>query len=243
MVLGDSNSTGVFAFDWIVLLEDLLGSNYVVRNSSCHGDLMYNGWKRLVKMLPFYSPDLALVCLGTNDVIASSFRHMKAFYVVAKRLPFKPCLKEFRHYLERIVCELRLVGTTIYLLTIPPLGEDLFHPINSVVAQYNKTICTIAQKHMCNIIDCNAVLVDILESHDTSRVPFDLFFSKAACAAFKHYVLHRDLQCIAAEYGLLLTTDTIHFTEFSGRLLAFTAQQQILMHTGRSISMGNSLNE
>lgn len=220
--LGDSITQGTFSYDWIGQLKkahDL--KDYEFLNFGKNGNLAYNACLRVDDVIAA-KPDYIMVLIGTNDVNAILTPANTKRYLSSQGLPQVPTLEWYAENLEIIVNKLQeYTNARIALCTLPILGEDLTHEANVTVAKYNVEITRIAGLYNTELLDLNQKMADYLAANPPAQpVAPQKSLTLLAKAAFRRLVLRESWSSISQRHGLVLTTDTIHLNETSGRMLA-----------------------
>jgi lysophospholipase L1-like esterase len=220
--LGDSITKGTFSYNWIEQLaaaHDL--KDYKFMNFGKNGDLAYNAYLRVDEVIAA-KPDHIIILIGTNDVNAIMTPANTKRYMVNKGLPQKPGLEWYVENLEMMIVKLQqYTDAKIAVSTLPLLGEDLTHEANITVARYNAEIERISKEYEIELLYLNSKMADYLVANSPKMpVPYKKGPGLLVKAAIRRVFLRQDWNDISEGHGLVLTTDTIHLNETSGRMLA-----------------------
>ena len=216
---GDSLTHGVWSADWVRLLHRDLGpSGYLFVNAGWSGYLSCTLLRELDGVVEC-RPDVVVVMIGTNDVMASMHDAWRASYG-GQQPPEPPTLETFRVWLDQIVQRLR-AGTSarIALLDLPPIGEDLAGQFNARVALFNQAIRDVGAAHDVPVLPLNARLAELVEQ-SSSAEPFDGTTKEIRSAMIQRKLLRRRWDKVAARRGRVVLTDNIHLTDRAAREVA-----------------------
>lgn len=219
--LGDSITKGRVSFNWIKRLQKILGADkYAIHNFGVDGDLTFNALLRLESLLKI-KPDHVIILLGTNDVRATLSTVLSEDYIKQKKLPKTPNIDWFRINFEKIIGSIQQsLSSKIGVLSIPILGENLISKSNVEVNFYNSLIHELSKNKGFEYIPLNEKLTDYLREN-LPQSPMDAVMDTelALKAVMKRYLLMRSWNRISRDFGLKLTTDTIHLNQTSGEIL------------------------
>jgi lysophospholipase L1-like esterase len=232
--LGASSTAAKGPYDWIHDLEQRPGNSSLrFYRFAAGGDLAYNGLQRLPKVIACH-PDLVIVLLGGNDVMASMPK--KSLYYglmlkLSKHLPRKPSPEWFYENMQAIVTQLKTdTSVHIALCSMPTWGEDLGSSepfqaeLNRRFADYNKILKDIASTEAVSYIPFYERMAElILASPGRAFSAFKIlpFYRDM----FRQYVLHKSNDEIGELNGWRFHRDGIHLNSVSGKLLADLVQE------------------
>jgi len=220
---GDSLTKGNVSYNWVAKLAvKYKAHNWEFKNFGVNGDLAFNALARIEKVLN-YKAHIVFVLLGTNDINAHSNDAALKRYIKRNKLPKVPDKAFYIACMESIITKIKAHTTSqIVLITIPTIGEKLQSDANKRVADYNKALKQLANKHKLTVLDLHEqMLLCLNKAHQKSTCtinPKNQLY-KIGEAAFKHYIFQQSWDTISRANGLLLTTDTIHFNQKSGEML------------------------
>jgi len=231
--LGSSSTAARGPYDWIADLEGRpQNRDFRFRRFAAGGDLAYNGAQRLPKLL-VTKPDVVLIMLGGNDVIAS-MPQQSAYYRLmvkfAKRLPRAPSVEWFRDVMTSILARLQsATSAKIGVISLPPWGETLDSgdayqaELNRRIDEHNAVLRALADEHRTVYIPFYERFCDLLRaSPGRSFESFEIlpFYRDI----FRQLVLRRSNDEIGALNGWKFHRDGIHLNSTSGKLLADLVQ-------------------
>ena len=216
---GDSLTHGVWSADWVRLLQRDVGPRgYLFVNAGWSGYLSCSLLRELDGIIEC-RPDVVVVMIGTNDVMASMHETWRASYD-RQRPPEHPTLETFRRWLEQIVQRLRTdTSARVALVELAPIGEDLAGPFNARVALFNEAIREVAAAYDVPVLPLNARLAGLIEASSTAE-PFDGTMKEIRSAMIQRKLLRRRWDKVAARAGRVVLTDNIHLTDRAAREVA-----------------------
>jgi len=231
--LGSSSTAARGPYDWIADLERRpQNRDFRFSRFAEGGDLAYNGAQRLPKLLGT-KPDVVLIMLGGNDVMASMPQQSAYYRVIVrltKHLPRAPSVEWFREVMTSIFARLQsATSAKIGIISLPPWGENLDSG-DAYQAELNRRF----DEH-------NAVLRTLADEHRTAYIPFYERFCDLLRASpgrslrsfkilpfyrdlFRQLVLQKSNDEIGALNGWKFHRDGIHLNSTSGKLLADLVQ-------------------
>ena len=236
--LGASATRAKGSYDWIRDLEQR-PSNASLRfcRFAQGGDLAYNGLQRLPDVIKSH-PDIVIVLLGDNDVLALISKKFARFVRLWKHLPSKPSPEWYRENMQAIVCRMkRDTSARIALCSLLPFGEDpgSVNPfqaeLNWRIAEYNTILKEIASAEEVSYLPLYERMQElVLASPGPTFTGFN--FLPFYRNAFSQFVLHKSLDEIGHRNGWRLHTDGIHLNSRGGKILADLVQEFISTGTG-----------
>ncbi len=229
--VGSSTTAGKGqAFDWVAALGARPQNHrFLFRNFGIGGDLSYNVLERVPHVLDC-RPSIAVVLIGSNDVVALVSAKARRFFRVVKRLPHSPSAAWFRENLAGIARGLRASGrVTVALCSLPPIGEDLEstlpfqRELNRRVEQLNAMIKDVAHEEGVAYIALHeAMSAQLLAAPGRA---FDAFrvlpFYRDA---LRTLVLRKSPDELALLNGWRLHSDGIHLNGRGGLIVADCVQ-------------------
>lgn len=220
LCLGDSLTAGSLSYDWVTKLQAQLAPDRVrLVNAGINGDLVWNALRRLPEALAL-RPDVVVIALGVNDVLAEHFPARGERKVRTKNLPQSPSRAFFRDSYRALLDQVLATGARVAVVTPPMLGEDVGAPIHDRLLAYVDDIESMAQARSIPVLRLHARMEDALSrSHRARRTemaPTDLDFLRVA---FWYGVAGKPLDWISARQGWWLTPDGVHLNERGGQEL------------------------
>lgn len=216
--LGDSLTEGRISYDWVGQLQDELVETFEFHNLGVYGELTDNALQRLEQVHACH-PELLLIFSGINDAIACSSEANIKRYTQEQKLTVRPSLTRFEENLNELIESLK--NYNLAFINIPPLGDDLLHPANDLVRERNEIIQKLTTQRQLRLLDIHGAMCDYLSANTPEKiVAFRTDLRLMILTMARLEKMGRDWNAISKKYGLVLTTDTIHLNETSGKLLA-----------------------
>ncbi len=221
LCLGDSITHGHIGGDWVSAVRARCAPDgRLVANGGINGQQAWNLGQRLDRAL-VCGPDLAVLLIGSNDVMAAERPDRAESYRVQNKLPRTPDLPWSLGELAALVPRLRAAVPHVALCTVPPLGDDPDHPVAALVAQWNDAIRELAAAHDCVLLDVHAALSPMLRP---ARRPYEGAPSAVVRAIgrtmFAHYLGGSSWDSIAAAAGYGATIEGIHLSDAAAARVA-----------------------
>ena len=216
---GASVTHGRMGESYVALLEARLGERFQFANAGRNGDLAWNLLQRLDAVVAL-SPDVVVLQIGTNDVLASLDPDMAARYRRAKGLPVAPSLDFYRQSLSAIVDRLRAeTRARVVLLTLPLLGEDLDSEFNARVQAYNAVIRETAAAKGVPWLPLYETMADAIRAAPPARpaIPENRLIG---LALVQRFLLFRSFDEIGAGNGYVLLSDGVHLASRGAAIVA-----------------------
>jgi len=221
LCLGDSITHGHIGASWVEVLRARFASQgRLVANGGVNGQQAWNVGQRLDAALTC-QPDMAVLLIGSNDVMAAERRDRAASYKKQNKLPQTPDLPWSIGELRALVPRLRAAVPRVALCTLPPLGDDPRHPICELVAEYNAVVRELALEHDCVLLDIYAALTPLLSSQGLPYRGSPAYVARVVVKVIlAHYLLGRSWDSIADAAGYGATAEGIHLTEVAAHRVA-----------------------
>jgi lysophospholipase L1-like esterase len=225
VLFGDSITEGQTSSNYVdVLAQRMEREGYRFMNAGIGGDTAYNLLNRLRPVVKS-QPESVVIMLGTNDMQA----YLRGGYLQPiiqrmKKLPQAMTLELYSDTMRRVVLALQKdTSAHIALCSIPVLGEDLDSLPNRSVRLFNGALKDLADELGVAYLPVYETMEQFLRTHQReSGVAFDESRAGAMMmsAMWDHNIRERSWDDVSAHYGLLLTTDTIHFNSRGAEIIA-----------------------
>jgi len=218
---GDSITHGKVSADYVGMTREQASTDgWNIVNAGVNADLSYNLLGRFEDIVHCL-PDYVFILIGTNDVTGSYSEDLSERAVKRQDLPYKPSIEWFRQNLTALVTILKeQTDAQIALYTIPPIGEDLNHPMNESVREFNTVIREIAADSGATVLPLyEEIARAIAENAPPGFKPKnpEKFVSMVTRTAFSHAVLRRSFDRIGEKNGYLYHSDALHLDEDGAR--------------------------
>lgn len=220
--LGDSITQGQISANYVSLLAERFSpGQFRLINYGINNDTTYN-LKRRLWLAIARRPDVAIILIGTNDVIAS-LSPVKAFsYLFLKSLWTWPTLSAAYRNLDAMVDRLK-EGTTarIALASIPVLGENFSSKPMKRVCAYNKNVQAIARMEGVTYLPVFERQRDYLVSKDeAARQAYSGSVLPTLQLAWHLFRTGSSFDSYSQEMGYTLLTDGVHMNTTGAQLIA-----------------------
>lgn len=230
--LGSSTTAAKGTYNWIRELgERPQNKQFSFINLGVGGDLTFNALERLPKVIAF-KPDKVFILIGANDILATVFPNLKAFFARWKNLPKDLSPAWFRQNVEKIVTELKeKTHAEIYLISLPQVGEDPA-PVNRIQAElnhkyeeYNNILKDVVKKEKIHYIPLYEELnKQILASPGKAFTKFS-FLVFYRDYIFREFILRKSFDEISKINGWKFHIDGVHLNTNGGKILLKLVQE------------------
>jgi lysophospholipase L1-like esterase len=217
LFLGDSITYGVPGAPYLKYLQYML-PGYDLINGGKGGDTVIG----LLKRVPFYvnkfSPDLAVVSIGINDIFV---KLSKQFAVINKffNRKYTQGPAQFEKYYEKTIITLNSSGKKVLCNSLTLIGEDIKNPFNREVSQLNKIIAKLCNKYENTCyVDIRKRFINQLKGKDISD-----YLPVNGADIIIDSLFNRDPEKVNAKSksrGLHLTIDGVHLNSEGAGLYA-----------------------
>jgi lysophospholipase L1-like esterase len=229
--LGSSTTHGKGqAYDWISDLRARpINAGLRFMNFGAGGDLAYNTLLRLPRVIEA-RPDKAVILVGGDDVLASTFPKMRRFVAISKRLPRGPAPDWYEDCLRQIVRQLKSqTPASIALCSLGPIGEapqstdPVQEKLNRLIAEYSAIVGRVAQQEAVAYVPFYERMQEQIVARPGPAFT-EFRFWPMYRDAFRTFVLRKDLDALGAESGWYFHTDGIHLNHRGGKILVDLVQ-------------------
>jgi acyl-CoA thioesterase I len=221
--LGDSITHGTVSYNWVdVLGNRLANAELHFINAGINSSVAWQLNQRLDEILAC-KPDVAIVLIGTNDVMGSFHLGDGLSYKRKGKLASVPTQRGYRLELTKLLRGLQAVKH-VAVCTLPPLGENPDSQINQLVQSFNADIRQIVAQENRTLIPLN----EKLSTHLTNSVQERPQYTPGPInrlvpilrAITDYYISGKTWDESGKQQGLTLLPDHIHLGEFGGEILA-----------------------
>jgi lysophospholipase L1-like esterase len=229
--LGSSTTAAKGTFNWIKELESRpQNSTFSFLNFGVGGDLSYNALLRL-PVVNAAEPDIVIILIGSNDVLALVSEKVRRFFTFSKRLPQMPSPEWFRENLLLIVQNLKNeTAAKIGLISLPPIGEDapsknpFQQEINLRCKQYSEIIKEISQSENTGYMPMYERLHEQIVALPGKAFTSFNFLAFYRDYLFREFILGYSFDKIAEMNGWRFHIDGVHLNTRGGMILTNLVQ-------------------
>lgn len=227
---GDSNTHGNVSYNWVADLSNEL-PDYQVLNAGINADMTYTLLGRIEDVIAC-KPDFISILIGTNDInFTTGKAREKHYYELHKidkslRADFAGFQKNMTDIVETLKAK---TNAKIALSSLPVMGEDLSHPINQKVNQYNNFIKQLAERQGLSYLPFYEKQVELLDKTSKKpKYPFEKSFLLMNFSVFSHFIFGRNWDQVSAAVGNQLSPDHIHQNSIAGGMIKNLVKDFIL---------------
>lgn len=226
---GDSITHGNVSANYVdMTAEQASAAGRTFVNAGVNADLAYNLLSRFEDILAC-NPDRVFILIGTNDVNGAFNEDNAARAVKRQQLPREPSKEWFAQNLDTLLSILNnQTDARIAIYTIPPIGENLEHPINADVRDYNTVIREVAAEYGATVLPLyEEIALALAENAPQNFKPKspEKFETLVTRAAFSRAVFRRSFDRIGEKNGYLYHSDPLHLDEDGARFASNLAIQ------------------
>jgi lysophospholipase L1-like esterase len=229
--LGDSITHGNVSYNWVdVLGRKLKADGLHFINAGINSSVAWQLNQRLGEIIDS-KPDIAIVLIGTNDVMGSFHTGDGLSYKRKGKLAATPTQAGYRLELTKLLRGLQAIPH-VAVCTLPPLGEDPESSINQLVQSFNADIRSIVAQENRTLIPLDEHLRQILATQSIKPLrqytPGPINRLLPILRAITDYYIHGlTWDESGNNQGLTLLPDHIHLGEIGGGILADLVEQYI----------------
>lgn len=200
MNAGSSTTHASASGDYVARLRERFGGRgYEFVNAGANGSTSADLLRRMDDIVAC-KPDAVTILIGVNDVRRDGSE--------------RATRTAFRDNLEEILERLRMrTDARIALLSLQPVGEDLDSDINDRVLHYSAVIRDVAARYDATYLPLGERLRAMIEARGRPPEPYDFSFASVLVSSFRHYVMRRSWDQVAAHNGFVVHTDGIHLND------------------------------
>jgi len=215
---GDSITHGTVSVNYVDMLQERLGDDYVFVNAGINGELAWNLDQRVDDIIAC-NPQYVTILIGTNDANASMNEKSEKRYMKDMGLPRKPDKQWYRENLEKLVDTLKKkTDARIALLSLPPIGEEPGNDAYERATEYSRVVKTVAGKKGVTYLPLHEKMTAMIDSGDVAcnvptapTVSYNGTTEPAMYRALaRHYLLGKSFDEIAEINGFIYLTDLLH---------------------------------
>ncbi|MGC9780656.1 MAG: hypothetical protein HZR80_15545 [Candidatus Heimdallarchaeota archaeon] len=218
--VGDSITHGILSVNYIKMIAKELGkSKFYYINAGINSHLAYNVLMRIDEIVAC-NPAYITIMIGTND----AHREMKLYKETrsSKRinLPREPTKEWYKENLLKIITILqKKTNAKLAICSIPPIGENMNHPIFKQSIEYSKLIKEIAEKRDLVYLPVNEKQIAFLKANPSKpkHEPEHMLYETTAA---KYFLLGHSFDKMSKHYGFNLLVDHLHLNSRGAKIVA-----------------------
>jgi lysophospholipase L1-like esterase len=223
ILVGNSLTHGTLSANYADLLSERLNHDEIlldVINAGRNGDQAFHTLNRVTEIIRC-RPDFIAILIGTNDAVNSVNLNPTPVFFQRNKFPQLSILALFNSNLHSLVSRLKAeTNANIALLSLPPIGEDLSHPVAKASMSFSKVIQDIAEQLRVEYLPLHEVMTEYLNRHPIQpKYEFEkrrLVFMKSLCKRFLGY----STQKISKDLGFRLHIDFLHLNRTGASMIA-----------------------
>mmetsp|Transcript_32373 Transcript_32373/g.76862 ORF Transcript_32373/g.76862 Transcript_32373/m.76862 type:complete len:260 (-) Transcript_32373:354-1133(-) len=250
LFLGDSHTQGDLGHDWVRDIGNIL-PDVELLNHGVNGDLSMNVCKRLDAIYETLSDlDVAVLLVGTNDVLSQHFTLFRWIYFWGKGLrKGSSSLEAYTENVGSAIASLSSKSKLVVVLTIPPIGENLKSDMNQTVCKYNSVLTQVATGHdNVRLLDFYEACVQYFASEETSvpaTQPWSSFqlLSRMLVCSWRHN-FGQSWDALSHLLGNRLLTDYVHLNDTAASLLVnmlVPCLRDVLLQSDNSVELFSTM--
>jgi len=219
--IGDSLTHGNIGVSWVNQLRKEFPSD-VFLNEGINGDVVWQVHQRLKPILKC-NPDIVILMIGSNDVMASFNSKSGKRYKLNNNLPDIPSFQSYQKLLSELLN--KLIGVKkVFLCTLPPIGENKDSQINQHVNQFNDFLKQITQEKGVSLLpvsehfwsDLALREFPFINDYNPNSIPL---IRRIYGGIMHHYIFKQSWDKIARSKRQWLLFDQIHFGERAANIV------------------------
>ncbi len=230
--LGSSTTASKGTFKWIEELKKRpQNKRFGFVNLGVGGDTAYNALQRLPCVVSTH-PNIVLILIGSNDVLALVFKNLKRFFNGWKSIPGELSPEGFSQNIREIISRLKKeTSAKIAIISLAQIGEDskstnpVQKELNMRINQYNQIIKETARTEGISYIPFYEKL------HEQITASPSRAFTKFRILSFyrdyllREFILRWSFDKIAEKNGYRFHIDGIHLNTRGGMILTEVVQE------------------
>lgn len=220
--VGDSITHGTVSVNYVDMLQERLGEEYVFVNAGINGELAWNLNQRVDQVIAC-NPDYVTILIGTNDANASMNEKSSKRYMKDMGLPRKPDMQWYGANLEKLVNTLKSkTNARIALLSLPTIGEEPGNDAYERATEYSREVKTVARARGVTYLPLHEKMTATVSTVITP--PIVSYNGTTEPAMYKalawHYLLGKSFDEIAEINGFIYLTDLLHLNSRGAGVVA-----------------------
>jgi lysophospholipase L1-like esterase len=219
--IGDSLTHGNIGDCWVETLRNEFPED-IFLNEGINGDVVWQVQQRLESILAC-KPDIVILMIGSNDVMASFNKKSGESYRRNNKLPEVPTFESYQKLLPKLIDSLS-ASSKIAICTLPPIGENKDSIVNNHVNKFNKFIELTAKNKNITLLPVSKLLREDLSirtypsrsDYDPSTLPI---IKRIYGGAVQHYIFKKSWDEVAKSKGQWILFDQVHLGERGAKIV------------------------
>ena len=219
--IGDSLTHGNIGDCWVETLRNEFPED-IFLNEGINGDVVWQVQQRLEPILAC-KPDIVILMIGSNDVMASFNKKSGESYRRNNKLPEVPTFESYQKLLPKLIDSLSTISK-IAICTLPPIGENKDSIVNNHVNKFNKFIELTAKNKNITLLPVSKLLREDLSirtypsrsDYDPSTLPI---IKRIYGGAVQHYIFKKSWDEVAKSKGQWILFDQVHLGERGAKIV------------------------
>ena len=219
--IGDSLTHGNIGDCWVETLRNEFPED-IFLNEGINGDVVWQVQQRLEPILAC-KPDIVILMIGSNDVMASFNKKSGESYRRNNKLPEVPTFESYQKLLPKLIDSLSTISK-IAICTLPPIGENKDSIVNNHVNKFNKFIELTAKNKNITLLPVSKLLREDLSirtypsrsDYDPSTLPI---IRRIYGGAVQHYIFKKSWDEVAKSKGQWILFDQVHLGERGAKIV------------------------
>ena len=219
--IGDSLTHGNIGDCWVETLRNEFPED-IFLNEGINGDVVWQVQQRLEPILAC-KPDIVILMIGSNDVMASFNKKSGESYRRNNKLPEVPTFESYQKLLPKLIDSLS-ASSKIAICTLPPIGENKDSIVNNHVNKFNKFIELTAKNKNITLLPVSKLLREDLSirtypsrsDYDPSTLPI---IKRIYGGAVQHYIFKKSWDEVAKSKGQWILFDQVHLGERGAKIV------------------------
>ena len=219
--IGDSLTHGNIGDCWVETLRNEFPED-IFLNEGINGDVVWQVQQRLEPILAC-KPDIVILMIGSNDVMASFNKKSGERYRRNNKLPEVPTFESYQKLLPKLIDSLS-ASSKIAICTLPPIGENKDSIVNNHVNKFNKFIELTAKNKNITLLPVSKLLREDLSirtypsrsDYDPSTLPI---IRRIYGGAVQHYIFKKSWDEVAKSKGQWILFDQVHLGERGAKIV------------------------
>jgi lysophospholipase L1-like esterase len=219
--IGDSLTHGNLGVCWVSMLRKEFPEDAFL-NEGINGELTSQVIQRIKPILEC-KPDIAILMIGSNDVMGSFDKASGQRYMLRNKLTELPTFENYKKMLPELIDHLSVVPR-MAICTLPPIGEYHDSEINKYVSKFNDFITKMAQEKNVSLLNVSDLMWDELDKRaypvsNNYNPEISLIARRMLGGCIQHYIFKKPWDKVGESKGQWLLFDQIHLGERGARVM------------------------